>query len=261
MHIRPRVIPTLLISEGNLVKTKKFDNPNYLGDPINAVKIFNEKNVDELCVLDVCASKKGGSPDMDLIKDMASEAFMPMSYGGGIKSINQMREIFSLGFEKIIVNTLLVEKPELIKEATAYFGSQSIVASIDYKTFLGKKICYIKDGTQKTSYSPMELIKTAESLGVGEVLLYSIDRDGQKKGYDNRMISEAVANTSIPIIACGGAGSVDDIAECLDVTGVHAVAAGSLFVYFGSRDAVLINYPDETAFINKNIYREVFKNE
>lgn len=257
MFVRPRIIPTLLIDDGNLVKTRQFKNPDYLGDPINAIKIFNEKGVDELCILDITASKKGNQPNMELLKIMASEAFMPLSYGGGITNIDQMKEIFSFGFEKVILNTVLNYNPELVQDAVAYFGSQSIVASIDYKTKFGKERCYTNDATKRTEYSPIELAKKVEILGVGEILLYSIERDGMRKGYDIKTISKVAESVSIPVIACGGAGSVDDMKEALEKAGAHAVAAGSIFVYFGERKAVLINFPDERALIQKKIYKEL----
>ena len=257
LFIRPRIIPTLLIDEGNLVKTKQFKNPNYLGDPINAIKIFNEKNVDELCVLDISASKKGKEPNMDLLLNMASEAFMPLSYGGGITDFNQIKEIFALGFEKVVLNTALVNDSKLVTEAVEYFGGQSIVASVDYKTRLGKERCYINDATQKTNYTPVDMAKYAEKLGVGEILLYSMERDGTKKGYDLKTIAKVVGQVKVPVIACGGAGNICDLRECLEKTGVHAVAAGSMFVYFGTRDAVLINFPEEDVLIKNKIFRKV----
>lgn len=255
MIIRPRIIPTLLIDEGNLVKTKHFKNPNYLGDPINAIKIFNEKGVDELCVLDISASKKSKTPDMKLLKNMATEAFMPLSYGGGVTTFEQMKEIFYMGFEKVVLNTSFVQNFDLFEKAAVYFGSQSIVASVDYKKGLGKNSCYIMDGTQKVRYTPVELSLEAEKLGAGEILLYSIDHDGMKNGYDIKMISEITRRIQIPVIACGGAGDLKDLKNALDA-GAHAVAAGSLFVYFGNRDAVLINFPDEKELIQNNIFEE-----
>lgn len=257
MLIRPRIIPTLLVDEGNLVKTQKFKKPQYLGDAINAIKIFNEKGVDEVCVLDISASKNGSGPNMKLLEEMASEAFMPLSYGGGITEISQMKDVFSLGFEKIILNTSMVKDFALITKAVSYFGSQSIVASIDYKTNFGKERVYINDGIKKTKYFPLELAKYVEKVGVGEILLYSIDRDGTRKGYDINVISKIVDGVKIPVIACGGAGSISDIKKCLDKTHVHAVAAGSIFVFFGVRDAVLINFPTEEELIQSGIYREV----
>lgn len=257
MFIRPRIIPTMLLHEGDLVKTKQFKNPNYLGDPINAIKIFNEKNVDELCVLDITASQKGKEPDLELLRQMASESFMPLSYGGGITTMSQIKQIFMAGFEKVILNTSLVNKPDLIKEAATYFGSQSIVASIDYRRKLGKERCYICNGEKKAGYSPVELAIEAEKLGVGEILLYSIDRDGMKNGYDIKTISKVAESVKIPVIACGGARNIDDFKEALDIGHAHAVAAGSIFVYFGKRDAVLINFPEERKLVQKNIFREV----
>lgn len=256
MNSRPRVIPTLLIDEGNLVKTKRFKNPDYLGDPINAIKIFNDKGVDELCVLDISASRKGIIPNVKLLENMAAEAFMPLSYGGGVTALEQMREIFYAGFEKIVLNTLLVQDRDLFCQATNYFGSQSIIASIDYKKRLGKERCYIKNGTFRTEFSPGQLARLAEQLGAGEILLYSIERDGQRTGYDISLISEVSGAVQIPIIACGGAGSLEDMKLALNA-GAHAVAAGSLFVYFGGRDAVLINYPEEKDFLQKNIYGRI----
>ena len=180
MYRRPRIIPSLLLQDGGLVKTQKFDKPRYLGDPVNAVKIFNNKGVDELCILDISAPRTGGEPDYDLLHDIATEAFMPLSYGGGVHSLEQIQRLFAIGYEKVILNTALVETPDLIREAVAYAGSQSIVASIDVKTdVLGRSFCYIRGGREKTSFSPIKLAQTAQALGAGEILLGSINRDGQ----------------------------------------------------------------------------------
>lgn len=255
MNNRPRVIPTLLLGHGNLYKTKKFKNPNYLGDPINAIKIFNEKEVDELCILDICASKEKAEPDYELLKKMSTESFMPLSYGGGIATFEQCKRIYELGYEKIIFNTSFINNTKLIEEASAYFGKQSVVVSIDYKnTFFSQK-CYSNDGEIKNNYSPIELAKLAEEKGAGEILLYSMDRDGMRCGYDIETIRRVVDTVSIPVIACGGAGSIDDIAIVINQTNVAAVAAGSIFVYFGKKDAVLINYPNENIMIEKGIYK------
>lgn len=255
MSVRPRVIPTLLIDEGDLVKTKGFRNPNYLGDPINAIKIFNEKGVDELCILDITASRNRCVPDMNLLKKMATEAFMPLSYGGGINSIDQVKEIFYIGFEKIIINTALVNNPGLVQEVVSYFGTQSIVASIDYKRKWGRDWCYVMDGTQRTEYSPLDLATKAEQMGVGEILLYNIERDGMRRGYDLKTIFAITKKIDIPLIACGGARNIEDFRRALDA-GAHAVAAGSIFVYFGKKNAVLINYPEESELTEKGIYME-----
>ena len=168
MYRRPRIIPSLLLQEGGLVKTQKFDKPRYLGDPVNAVKIFNNKGVDELCILDISAPRTGGEPDYDLLHDIATEAFMPLSYGGGVHSLEQIQRLFAIGYEKVILNTALVETPDLIREAVAYAGSQSIVASIDVKTdVLGRSFCYIRGGREKTAFSPVRLARRAQELGPG----------------------------------------------------------------------------------------------
>lgn len=251
---RPRIIPTLLLQEGNLVKTKQFSNSRYLGDPINAIRIFNEKCVDELCVLDIEASKKHLEPNFTLLEDMASEAFMPLSYGGGLKNIDQIRRVFRCGFEKVVINTASMSSG-LIKEASEYFGSQSIVCAIDYKkTLLGYR-CYIYDGREKTKITPIERARDVVKAGAGELLLYSIDKDGMRSGYDIELIHELSSVVGVPVIACGGAASIKDIKIALDA-GADAVAAGSLFVYFGEKQAVLINFPEEREFIQYGIYSE-----
>lgn len=258
---RPRVIPTLLIDSSNLVKTTKFKNPDYLGDPINSIKIFNEKGVDELCVLDIRASKNEAEPDYELLREMALQAFMPLSYGGGITSVDQMRRIFRLGFEKVVINTAWIENPQLIRLASKTFGSQSIVVSIDYKKGFGGTYCYSKDGTRKEKISPLQLAKNAEDNGAGEILLYSMDRDGTRKGYDLKMVKNVSENIHIPLIACGGASGLGDLKKALDA-GADAVAAGSIFVYFGDIKGVLINFPGYRDFVDSNIFgKEMTKYE
>ncbi len=251
--IRPRVIPTLLLNDGNLVKTKKFANPQYLGDPINAIRIFNEKGVDELCVLDITASKDGKQPDFQLLENMASEAFMPLSYGGGIKSVDQIKKLFRSGFEKVVINTEAINNIQLVTDAANYFGSQSIVCAIDYKKALFGINCFIVDGKKKVKISPREAAIKYEQAGAGELLLYSMERDGMRTGYDIDMIQTVSSAVQIPVIACGGAKDITDLKNALD-SGADAVAAGSLFVFFGERQAVLINYPEEKEFIDNGIY-------
>lgn len=258
MIFRPRVIPTLLIDNERLVKTTKFQHSHYLGDPINAIKIFNEKRVDELCILDITATKQNREPNFELLECMAEEAFMPLSYGGGIRLEAHAKKLFYIGFEKIIMNTILEESPQLLRFLSKKYGSQSIVASIDYKNGKWGKKCYIRDGTKKIRNSPVELCKKAEQLGAGEILLYAMDKDGMMNGYDKETILDISKELNIPIIACGGAGHISDIKSALD-NGASAVAAGSIFVYYGKHRAVLINYPDERDFINANIYKEYIK--
>lgn len=245
MFTKPRVIPCLLIEDGSLVKTKRFKERTYIGDPINAVKIFNEEGADELCLLDI-SSHKNDKIDFALLEDIASEAFMPLSYGGGIKNLDDVKHLFRIGFEKVIFNTAVAKDPELIRAAVAYAGSQSIVASVDVKkNLIGKIECYIECGTKPIKEKYLNYINTAEALGVGELFLNSIDNDGMMKGYDLSLIKTVVYHTNIPVICCGGAGVLDDFAQAVRDCGAHAVAAGSMFVFYGPRRAVLINYPSE----------------
>jgi imidazole glycerol-phosphate synthase subunit HisF len=257
LYSRPRLIPCLSIQDRGLVKTTKFSNPRYLGDPINAVKIFNGKGVDELCVLDITASSENRDPDLEYLKDIASEAFMPLSYGGGITSINQIEKLFYIGYEKVIINTTFIRNPDLIKEAVGLAGSQSIVISIDVKTELfGRRSCYINDGITKIKENPITLAKKAEELGAGEILLNSINNDGVMKGYDIDLVKDVTEAVSIPVIACGGAKDIYDFKRVLEEGGAHAAAAGSLFVYYGTQKAVLITAPEEKELIESGIYKQ-----
>lgn len=245
MYKKPRVIPCLLIEDGSLVKTKKFKERTYIGDPINAVKIFNEKEADELCLLDI-SSHKNRAIDFPLLENIASEAFMPLSYGGGIRSLEDAKRLFRIGFEKVIFNTALMEDKELVKETAAFAGSQSVVASIDIKrNFFGGLDCYIDCGTKKAGRGCLEYLEEIEKLDVGEIFLNSIDCDGMMGGYDFSAIKSITEKTNLPVISCGGAGSLADLAKAVKDGGAHAAAAGSLFVYYGPRHAVLINYPTE----------------
>ncbi|SDH87212.1 cyclase [Planococcus glaciei] len=255
MSLRPRIMPTLLLKEDALVKTIKFSKPNYLGDPINALKIFNGKGVDEVCILDIDASYKKKEPNFGYLKDIASEAFMPLSYGGGITNLNQIKEIFYIGYEKVIINSSFIENPNLIKEAANFAGSQSIVVSIDYKKNLfGQRFCYSHGGKAKQKIGPVELAVKAQEYGAGEIFLNSIDRDGTMQGYDIEIIKEVVDALTIPVTACGGAKNVADIKKVLLEGKAHAAAAGSMFVYYGPHKAVLINVPSEKDLFDNNIY-------
>lgn len=254
MYKRPRVIPVLTIDGENLVKTTQFKKPRYLGDPINAVKIFNGKSVDELCVLDITASKNNKGPQFDLLKDIAVEAFMPLSYGGGIHTMDQIKTLFKIGYEKVIINSSFIENPKLIREASIFAGSQSVVVSIDVKrNVFGKPVAYIKDGMKKCDESPVELAMKAEKYGAGELIINSIDHDGMMDGYDLDLIKEISQAVSIPVVACGGAKHVSDFKLALD-HGAHGVAAGSLFVYYGPKKAVLITAPSEKSLIDAGVY-------
>lgn len=256
MFTRPRIIPTLLIDDRDLIKTIRFGSRTYLGDPVNAVKIFNRKYIDELSILDIGATKNHREPDYELLKDIASEAFMPLSYGGGIKNINQIHDILVTGYEKVILNSILVENPKLIFDATARFGSQSIVASIDAKKEKGQYACFIHDGQERTKYHPVELALQAERLGIGEIIINSIDNDGMMNGYDLELVQAVANSVRIPVIAIGGAGSISDLKAVLHEAHAHAAAGGSMFVYYGKLKAVLITFPSEEAFIAEGIYKE-----
>lgn len=256
MFHRPRLIPCLLLSEGDLVKTVRFKQPNYLGDPINAVKIFSEKCVDELCIQDIEASKAGRGPDFDLLRDMAGEAFMPLSYGGGVTTFEQAAKLFHIGFEKVILNTSLIERPELISQLADRYGVQAVVASIDVKQDLLKRYkCVIRDGTALVNETPQALALRAQKLGAGEILLNSVDRDGTMQGYDLKLVRSVATELSIPLIACGGARDAADMGKVLNEGQAHAAAAGSMFVYWGPLKAVLINAPTEETLYRLGVYR------
>lgn len=243
----PRIIPVLLLKGKGLVKTIKFKEPKYIGDPINAVKIFNDLKADELVFLDITASKEGRTVSVDLVKDIGDEAFMPFGVGGGINDIKKIELLLKAGAEKVVINTNAVLKPKLIEEAARIFGSQSIVVSLDAKKNLfGKYGCWIKDGSENTKIDPIEFAKKAEDLGAGELIINSIDLDGMMTGYDIELIRSLVDIVSVPVVACGGAGNLEHLKEAYFDGNAHALAAGSLFVFHGPRRAVLINYPSKS---------------
>ena len=240
----PRVIPCLLLRGRGLVKTIRFKDPTYLGDPRNTIKIFNEKGVDELAFLDITATIEKRGPNFELISEITSECFMPLGYGGGIRNLDQMEKLFKFGVEKVVVNTYAVENPMFVSEAAKVFGSQSIVVSLDVKrTLLGKYEIMVEAGKRKSGLEPVTFAKQMEEAGAGEILLNSIDRDGTMQGYDIELIRRVTSAVSIPVIACGGAGSTDDLGRAVIQGGASAVAAGSIFVFHGRHRAVLINFP------------------
>lgn len=244
--LRTRVIPCLLVRRGGLVKTVRFKDPRYLGDPINAVRIFNEKEVDELLVLDISATAEGRGPPMQLLSELASECFMPLAYGGGVRSVEQMRAIFAIGVEKVALNTAAVEDPALVRAAADAFGSQSVVASLDVrKKLLGGYEVVTRGATKGTGLDPVACARTMERSGAGEILLQSVDRDGTMSGYDVDLVRRVAGAVSVPVIACGGAGSVGDLGDVVRKGGAAAAAAGSLFVFQGRHRAVLINFPSQ----------------
>lgn len=238
-----RLIPVLLLSGEGLVKTERFKNPKYVGDPRNAIRIFNEKEVDELIILDIDATKKSKPPNYKLISEITSECFMPLGYGGGINSIEMMAKLYELGIEKLIINNATLNNPKLISEAVKLFGSQSIVASIDIKYSIFKKpIVYTLSGTKIISKNLTKWIDNLTNLGVGELIIYSIDRDGCRNGLDLKLINELKFKTQLPIVYCGGVGEFNDIIQGYKY-GATAIGAGSYFVFHGRHKAVLINYP------------------
>ena len=241
--LRTRVIPCLLLQDRGLVKTRVFTSPVYVGDPINAVKIFNEKEVDELILLDISASRERRGPQYDLISEIASEAFIPLCYGGGVTSLEEMRQLFQIGIEKVAVNSHCIENPQFVREAADIFGSQSVVVSVDVKrSFFGKYQVVTRGGRQKTSLSPRQHALHMQELGAGEIMLNSVDRDGLMTGYDLELVRSVSSVLSVPMIAVGGAGRVEDFAPAIEA-GASAVAAGSMFVFQGKHRAVLISYP------------------
>ncbi|BBR52927.1 MULTISPECIES: AglZ/HisF2 family acetamidino modification protein [Pseudomonas] len=243
--VRRRVIPCLLLKDRGLVKTVKFRDPKYVGDPINAIRIFNEKEVDELVLLDIEASGLNREPNYELIAEVAGECFMPICYGGGIKTLEHAEKVFALGVEKIAINTAALADLSLIRQIADKFGSQSVVGSMDCrKSFWGGHSVYSENGTKDTKRLPVEWAKSLEAAGVGEIFLNSVDRDGTQKGFDSVLVENVVSHVHVPVIACGGAGSTADLIDLFDRTGVSAVAAGSLFVFHGKHRAVLISYPD-----------------
>lgn len=248
---RVRVIPVLLLHKGGLIKSVRFKDYKYVGDPINAVKIFNEKEVDEIAVIDIDASRENRVPDIKKITEISSEAFMPVAYGGGITSIEQIKEIHYNGIEKVILNKAAFQNPSLITAAAKLFGTQSIVVSIDVKTrFIKGTRVYTENGRFNTGLTPVDFAKQMENAGAGEILLNNIDRDGTYSGYDVLLIREVSNSVQIPVIGIGGASDIDDLRTAIE-NGASAVAAGSMFVFQRPHNAVLISYPTQQELKNK----------
>lgn len=244
--LRPRIIPCLLLKNGGLFKTVKFDSPKYVGDPINAVRIFNEKEVDELIVIDIDATSQNREPNYKMIANLASECRMPLCYGGGIKSVHQVEKLIGLGVEKVALGSAAVNTNTLISDAAFRVGSQSITVVMDVKKvgLMRSYEVFTHNGKIRTRIDPSSLAVQVERLGAGEVLINSIDCDGMMEGYDFDLISKVRKSISLPITALGGAGSVQDINKMILRFGIIGVAAGSLFIFKGKYRAVLINYPN-----------------
>ncbi len=242
--LRTRIIPCLLLKGGGFVKTVKFKNPVYLGDPINIVKIFNDKQVDELAILDITASREKRAPSFELLADIAGECFMPLSYGGGLRQLPDLLTLSKAGYEKLIINSHAVANPRFVRQAADLLGSQSVVVSLDVKkNLLGRYEVHTMGGRRNTKQDPVALAVELSRQGAGELLLNAMDRDGTQKGYDLELIKRVSSQVDIPVIACGGAGSVEDLARAKREGGASGVGVGSFFVFHGKHRAVLINVP------------------
>ncbi len=240
-----RVMPCLLLKDGALVKTIKFKDPGYIGDPINAIRIYNEKEVDELIFLDINATSEKREPPFKVLSEIASECFMPVTYGGGVQDVETIRKILSLGIEKIAINSCAVENPNFIQAAADKFGSSTIVVSVDVrKKLFGRYEVFTHGGRKSTGLDPVEFAVKMEKMGAGEILLNSIDKDGTQEGYDIQLIKSVTSSVNIPVIACGGAGKIEDFHTAVKEGGASACAAGSMVVYFGRNRAVLITFPE-----------------
>ncbi len=245
--LRPRLIPCLLVQNQGLVKTRLFGEPKYVGDPINAVRIFNEKVVDELMVLDIDATTKGREPDYKMITNLATECRMPLCYGGGVSSSDQIERIIGLGVEKVAMSSAALARPALIQEAAGRVGSQSVVVVLDVKRtgLLRRAEIVTHNGTRKTGIDPAAFVREATERGAGEIVINNVDRDGVMEGYDLALVERVRRETTLPITILGGAGSLEHIAELWQAHGIMGAAAGSLFIFKGKYRAVLINYPNQ----------------
>ena len=242
MHVR--YIPVLLLRDGGLYKTRKFEKETYLGDPINIIKIFNDKCVDELVLLDIAAARNRSEPNFEILKEIAGECFMPLAYGGGLVSVEQAHKILAIGFEKIVVNSAAWTDPKLVPSLARFFGSSTVVGSIDVKrNWMGREKVFIHGGSEAISMDAVEWAKELEKRGIGEIMINSIDKDGEMNGYDLDLIRRISGVVSVPVIAAGGARNVDDLKSAISNAGASASAAGAMFVFQGKHRAVLVSYP------------------
>ena len=243
--LRTRIMPCLLLKDGGLVKTIKFKDPSYVGDPINAIRIYNEKEVDELIFLDITATIENRPPPFKALSEIASECFMPVTYGGGVRDLETIRQVLSLGIEKVSINSYAVENPDFIRAASERYGSSTIVVSMDVRRkSSGKYEVTTRGGQKGTGLDPVEFAVQMDRMGAGEILLNAIDRDGTQEGYDIELIKSVCDAVGVPVIACGGAGKIEDFRAAVQEGGASACAAGSMVVYFGRNRAVLINFPE-----------------
>lgn len=244
--LRSRIIPVLLLRNESLVKTVRFDKFSYVGDPCNTVRIFNELEVDELIFLDIMASRDGKSPNLRLLAEIADECFMPLAYGGGIRTFDQAKSVFDIGFEKVALNSHALNNPRLITDIADHYGSQAVIVSIDVKKkLLGGETVKNMGGSVNTYLDPVVWARKAEKLGAGEILLTSIDSEGSWQGFDVESVAEVASAVNIPLIAHGGAGSMDDIAKVITEAKASAVGLGSMVVFQKKGMGVLVNFPDK----------------
>lgn len=247
--MRPRVVPTLLLKAGGLYKTRQFKSETYVGDPINAVRIFNDKEADELALIDIGAARRDAEPDLELLSDISGEAFMPMSYGGGVGSCEVVHSLITCGYERVIVNSAAIRRPNLVSEIVDRFGTSTLIGAIDTRRDrIGRYHVYIQGGQERTKLHPVEWARRLAELGVGEILVNSIDRDGEMGGYDLPLLQQISASVPVPVIAAGGAGSLEHFRSAVE-SGAAAVAAGSYFVFHGKHRAVLISYPTRAELV------------
>jgi cyclase len=246
----PRVIPCLLLKDAGLVKTVRFRRASYVGDPLNTIKILNDKEVDELVLLDITATPERRGPNLEFLREAVSEAFVPLAYGGGVTTLQQMHDLYKLGVEKVVLNTAAHERPDLVREAAAAFGSQSVVVGIDVRRgiFGGQRV-FTHGGRTRVDGDPVAAARRAEDLGAGELLLTAIHRDGTWKGYDLDLIRTVASAVQVPVVACGGAATLSDFRGAVRDAGASAVAAGSMFVYQRRHRAVLVSFPTRAELI------------
>ncbi len=252
--MRPRIIPCLLLKNNGLVKTIKFKDPKYVGDPINCIRIFNDKEVDELVFLDIDASRLSRKPDFKLIEKLAGECFMPFAYGGGINSLEHILQLNKIGVEKVILSSKALNDLDFLEEAVNRFGSSTIVVCLDIKkNFWGNYTVYTHNATRKFDMDLSELIGHLNRISIGELIVNSIDRDGTMQGYDQELLGKVAKLADMPVVALGGAGNISHMKEVTDAAGISAVAAGSMFVFHGKHKAVLITY------LNQSELTKIFK--
>jgi cyclase len=249
--LRTRVIPALLLRNESLVKTIRYGEYQYIGDPCNTVRIFNELEVDELLFLDITATRECRTPNLKVLRDIADECFMPVAYGGGIQTMEQAKQVFDIGIEKVAVNSHAIESPHFVSELAERYGSQAVICSIDVKrSLLGANRVYRHSIGRNTSLSPVDWARKLEALGAGEILLTAIDREGTWRGFDVQLVKAVSSSVSIPVIAHGGAGSVDHIFEVVKEGGASAVALGSMVVFQKKGMGVLVNFPSQESLLN-----------